>query len=130
MQVRTRRGFVAAGLTVIVGGLATRAVAQSDATPGASPEASPSASPMATDATQITIENYRFVPPMIEIPVGTTLTWTNLDIIPHTATADDESFDSDILSRDDSFSFTFESAGEFSYYCFLHRTMLGSVTVV
>ena len=59
MQTRTRRSFTAAGITLLVGGIATRAVAQNDAT----------------------------------------------------------------------LTHTFDAPGEVPYHCFLHRTMLGNITV-
>lgn len=134
MNTRNRRGFVAAGLSVVIGGLATRTLAQNDSTPSASPqaspEASPSASPAASSGTELTIEAFRFLPQVLEIPVGTTLTWTNLDIIPHNITADAGSFGSENLTRDQTFSYTFEQAGTFTYVCTLHLSMTGTVTVV
>lgn len=134
MNTRNRRGFVAAGLSLVVGGVVTRTVAQSDSTPTASPqgspEASPGASPAASSGTELTIEAFRFLPQDIEIPVGTTLTWTNLDIIPHNVTADDSSFASENFTRDKTFSYTFEEAGVFPYVCTLHLSMTGTVTVV
>ena len=52
--------------------------------------------------------------------VGTTVTWTNEDDAPHTVTADDNSFDSKTFGKGESFSFVFNKAGEFSYYCAIH----------
>lgn len=130
MNTRNRRGFVAAGLSVLVGGIATRTLAQNDSTPVASPSASPEASPAASSGTELTIEAFRFLPQIVEVPVGTTVTWTNLDIIPHNITADDESFGSENLTRDQTFSHTFEQAGTFTYVCTLHLSMVGTVTVI
>jgi plastocyanin len=84
---------------------------------------------MPTATMEITIENYRFNPPSLEIPTGTTVAWTNLDIIPHTVTSEDGQLDSGTLVRDATFTHTFTTSGEIPYYCFLHRTMLGTISV-
>jgi plastocyanin len=68
-------------------------------------------------------------PNPIEVEVGETVTWVNDDSAPHTATANDRIFDSGVLSKGDAFSFTFEKAGEYSYYCDVHPNMVGSVVV-
>jgi plastocyanin len=80
--------------------------------------------------TEVFIEEFVFDPPHIEVAVGDTVTWTEgADPEPHTATADDETFDSGVLEEGDTFEFTFEEAGEFSYFCEIHPEMLGLVTV-
>jgi len=78
----------------------------------------------------IDIANFTFSPNDLEIKVGTTVTWTNLDDAPHTATADDQSFDSGSLGKNESFSYTFNEAGTFTYYCAFHPSMTAAITVV
>lgn len=77
----------------------------------------------------VTIDMFRFTPDTIEVPVGTTVTWTNMEVSPHSVIADEGEFASDTLGDGDSFSFTFEEAGTFSYYCGFHTNMKGNVTV-
>jgi len=60
---------------------------------------------------------------------GTTVTWTNGDDIPHTVVETGKAFKSKPLDTEDSFSHTFESAGEFAYFCSLHPHMTGKVVV-
>jgi plastocyanin len=65
---------------------------------------------------------------------GGKVTWTNDDSTPHTATSGrdskpDGTFDSSTLAQGKSFSFTFEEAGEYPYFCTLHPTMVGTVSV-
>jgi len=83
------------------------------------------------EATQVLIQDFAFDPPHIQIKVGDTVTWTQgTDEEPHTATADDGAFDSGTLSdQGETFPFTFDEAGEFSYFCEIHPEMLGLVTV-
>ena len=82
------------------------------------------------EASAVLIQDFAFDPPHIQVKVGDTVTWTQgTDEEPHTATADDETFDSGVLEEGDTFEFAFTEAGEFSYFCEIHPEMLGLVTV-
>ena len=85
----------------------------------------------ASEARNVTIDNYTFSPATLTVPVGTTVTWTNRDFEVHTVTADDTppTFKSAGLDTDDSFSFTFNKAGTYSYHCSLHTRMTGKIVV-
>jgi len=80
----------------------------------------------------VLIQDFAFDPPHIQVSVGDTVTWTQgADGEPHTATADDETFDTGTLvDEGETGEFTFEEAGEFPYFCEVHPEMLGQVTVV
>jgi plastocyanin len=80
-------------------------------------------------AAQVTIDNFTFKPGTITVPVGTTITWTNRDDMPHTVVAEDHSFRSGALDTDESFSHTFAEPGTFVYYCSIHTKMVGKVIV-
>jgi plastocyanin len=71
-------------------------------------------------------------PNLIEIKVGDTVTWINDDSSPHTVTSssNDRTFDSDVLKRGETFSFTFDKEGQFPYFCTLHPNMVGTVVVL
>ncbi|HZD23626.1 MAG TPA: copper-containing nitrite reductase [Acidimicrobiia bacterium] len=67
---------------------------------------------------------------VLRVPVGTTVTWTNTDPgMFHTVTAVDGSFDSGFLEEGGTFSYTFETAGEFEYFCTPHPWMRAKVIV-
>jgi plastocyanin len=84
----------------------------------------------AQDATNVvTIDNFTFTPPELTVAVGTTVKWVNHDDIPHTVVNKDKAFRSKALDTDDSFSYTFASAGTFDYFCALHPHMVGKVIV-
>jgi plastocyanin len=70
-----------------------------------------------------------YSPNPVEIKAGETVTWVNEDSTVHTATANDDKFDSDMLFRGDVFSFTFDGEGEYPYYCDVHPNMIGTVVV-
>ena len=80
-------------------------------------------------ATNVKIDNFTFNPAILTVPVGTTLTWTNVDDIPHTVVSLAARMRSKPLDTNDSFSFTFKEPGEFAYFCSLHPHMMGKVTV-
>jgi plastocyanin len=83
----------------------------------------------AQDATNaVTIDNFTFSPKELTVAVGTTVKWVNHDDIPHTV-VEKTTFRSKALDTDDSYSFTFTSAGEFDYFCGLHPHMVGKVIV-
>ncbi len=70
-----------------------------------------------------------YSPNPIEVNVGQTITWVNDDSVIHTATSTDGIFDSNILQRGQTFSYTFDTVGEYPYYCDLHPNMVGTVRV-
>ncbi len=105
-------------------GAATAATPAGDATPAAdSGEA-------ATEGNAVDIIDFGF-PETLEVSVGTTVTWTNQDTAPHTVTSEPagDVFNSGKLDQGDTFSFTFEEAGTYEYYCEYHANMKGTVVV-
>ena len=80
---------------------------------------------------EIRIDNFSFGPAALTVPVGTTVTWTNRDDIPHTVVSGDDpkAFKSKVLDTDEKFSFTFSKAGTYSYFCSIHPKMTGKVIV-
>jgi plastocyanin len=77
----------------------------------------------------VAIEDFYFEPANAAVNPGDTITWVNEGNHPHTVTADDGQFHSEVLNPGDSFSVTFPEAGTFGYHCEIHPSMTGSVTV-
>ena len=77
----------------------------------------------------VKIDNFVFGPQTISVPVGATVTWTNVDDIPHTAVSTDGVFKSKVMDTDEKFSYTFTKAGTYSYYCSVHPKMTGKIVV-
>ena len=84
----------------------------------------------AASSAGVTIKNFTFVPGTSTVHVGDTITWTNQDIAPHTATAKDGSFDTGTINKGKTGSHTFSKAGTFPYICSIHPNMKGTVTVL
>jgi plastocyanin len=110
--------------------------AQSEPTTAPAPTQVPSPSPADTTAapSDVAADIVDFTLPDLTVQPGTTVTWTNQDGVPHTSTSGvpgspDGLWDSSPLSSGDSFSFTFEQPGEFQYFCQIHTSMRGTVTV-
>ncbi len=78
--------------------------------------------------TAVHIDNFTFEPKELAVKVGTTVTWTNRDDIPHTVVCAGK-FRSKPMDTDGTFSFTFAAAGEYKYFCSLHPHMTGMVKV-
>lgn len=77
----------------------------------------------------IEIDNFKFAVASLEVIVGTTVTWTNRDDVPHTVTSSTKVFKSPALDTGESFSYTFKEAGTFEYYCSVHPHMTGKIVV-
>jgi amicyanin len=76
----------------------------------------------------VNIDNFTFSPPELKVKVGDTVTWTNHDDIPHTVVSAGK-FRSKTMDTDNTFSFTFTAAGDYTYFCALHPHMTGMIKV-
>ncbi len=101
-------------------------------TPTPDPTPTPSATPpsvTAPDVEPLDIVDFAFDPTSVEIPAGTTVLWTNTGAAPHTVSAEDGSFGSEMLATGASFEHTFSTAGSYAYLCQVHPEMTGTVVV-
>jgi len=78
---------------------------------------------------KIGIKDHIFVPANLTVPAGSKVTWVNHDADPHTVVEENNKFHSGALDTNDNYSYTFMTPGTYKYFCTLHPTMLGSVTV-
>lgn len=82
-----------------------------------------------TGGTIVDIKNFNYLPRTITIKAGESVTWTNSDLLGHTATADDNTWDTGNISNGESVSIKFEKAGTYTYHCQPHPVMKGTVIV-
>jgi amicyanin len=75
------------------------------------------------------MDHTTFIPSEITVAPGTTVTWVNNEAMPHNVADLNKGFRSKILVKDDKFSFTFTTAGEYDYLCLIHPNMKGKVIV-
>jgi FtsP/CotA-like multicopper oxidase with cupredoxin domain len=115
------------------------------ASPAASPAPAPSASPspVATPSAQagpatassgsntIEMQDNRYAPSKLTVPVGTTVTFKNVGLNTHNATSLTGLWDSGLLTTGQTFQYTFTSPGTYKFICSQHflEGMTGTVTV-
>ena len=80
-------------------------------------------------AATVQIANFTFKAPVTTVKVGTAVTWTNADDIPHTVASNTGAFKSKVLDSGDRFTFTFAKPGQYGYFCSLHPHMTGTIVV-
>lgn len=90
----------------------------------------PAPSGEAVRAAKVRIIEFFYDPDPVTIQVGGKVIWQNEDSDPHTATADDDSFDTGTIEEGKIKSETFKDAGTYTYFCEIHPKMHGTVEVV
>ncbi len=95
------------------------------------PTASTAAEAEQSGALEVGITDFKYDPPAVTVAPGTEITFTNSDVAPHTATADEDSpaFDTKTLRRGDSATVTFDEPGTYAYFCRFHAFMKASIEV-
>jgi plastocyanin len=99
------------------------AVAAADTSP------SPAPSPAASPAAIVDTKNFQYAPDPVTVKPGDTVLFKNSDNLPHTVTAEDQSFNSDKMDNGTTWSHVFAKAGTYKYFCAYHSYMRGTVIV-
>ena len=89
--------------------------------------------PLRADAPKvhdIAIKAFTFDPAQVQVRVGDRIRWTNMDLAPHTATADDFSWDTEALAKGAFAEVVVTDRMETSYFCAFHPHMTGEIEVV
>jgi plastocyanin len=126
---------IAVAVIVIAGGIVFAMNGKSKTTDtmassASSSSASDTSKAVATDV--VAIKDYVYSPAVATVKVGTKVTWTNKDAVHHSVTADAKSSnapDGGLFGQDETFSYTFQTAGTYMYHCIAHPEMHGSVVV-
>ena len=85
--------------------------------------------PAVAAAQAVNIKGMKFDPADLAVGVGDSVTFTNLDGPPHTATADAGGFDTGKMKKGQSATVTFSAAGDFAYHCEIHKMMKAVIRV-
>jgi len=85
--------------------------------------------PTAGTSPEVTIAKCRFTSGLLRVPVGTTVTWTNADFLPHEISGVGWGRTQSMLMPGDSFSHDFDRSGVYPYFCPLHPGMAAVVFV-
>jgi plastocyanin len=97
---------------------------------GSGSESQTAPSGEAAKSEKVQIVEFSYEPDPVVVQVGGKVIWQNEDSAPHTATADDGSFDTGTIETGKLGSATFKEAGTFTYFCEIHPGMHGTVEVV
>ncbi len=118
-------------ITVLLAAVALVAGCGSDEDRGPKAPGTPAAAPGASAPSDgaIAIEDFKYVPEDITVEAGMEVRWSNVDTAPHTATADDGSFDTGNLGKGDSKAVTLTKPGTYAYFCEFHKFMRATITV-
>ena len=85
--------------------------------------------PVWAQEVKVDIKEFMFGPKDLNVAVGTKVTWVNDDEIPHTVAETHKLFRSGALDTGDSYSWVFNTPGDYEYFCALHPQMLGKIVV-
>lgn len=143
-------GLLAGGVTPLLAACAPGAAPAPTAAPtrpAAAASPSPLASPAAGGAFTVTMTSAnRYEPPTLTVPRGASVTWRNTGSIGHTVTDDPakaqnranaalpagaQPWDSGTIAGGQSFTRTFDTPGDYTYFCIPHESvgMVGKLTV-
>ena len=75
----------------------------------------------------IEIKDLKFIPSQLKVRPGDTITLINRDFVPHTATAEDGSWDTGTIKKDEARSQMVTLGMQLSYYCHFHPNMTGKL---
>jgi len=81
------------------------------------------------DTVFVDIKSLAYKKDHLDVDVGTTVVWRNMDPVQHSVIADDGSFDSGLVDPGKSFAVTFTAAGVHAYHCMPHPFMRGQISV-
>jgi plastocyanin len=136
-RVMTALTAVVAGLVLVTAcssssksaGGSTPASGATTSSAGGTTSSAGGASTASGKAVTIDVKNFSFNPQKVVVSTGTAVTWKFEDSAQHTVKADNGAFSSTPLSNNQTYSFTFNTAGTYSYICSIHQYMTGSVVV-
>ena len=120
---------IALALCTACGGSYSSSPASPSPTPSPSPSPGGTSTPVTIQRGAERLADRAYAPDDLTVTTGTTVTWTNIDTVAHTSTANTNGWNSGIVMPGDHFSFTFQTPGTFAYHCAIHPGMIGTVVV-
>ncbi len=78
---------------------------------------------------EVEIEDFSFIPSRLHLNPGDAIEWRNRDNVSHTSTSDNGIWDSGLLARDETFTYTFTVEGVYPYHCTPHPFMVDTIVV-
>ena len=84
----------------------------------------------APEVHEVEISSFAFHPEVVRVRIGDTIRWTNRDLAPHTATADEFGWDTEALEQNEANDILVTDGMETSYFCVFHPHMKGRIEIV
>lgn len=78
---------------------------------------------------EVKIHRFKFQPATLEVKAGEVVRWINLDLAPHTATSNENDWDTGALSENDTAEIVFEAGMGGAYFCAFHPHMKAEISV-
>ena len=125
-------GIIVVVIIIVVGVVLAGGNKKSPTTTSTTTKTSTSTTKDAIPTTSVKISNFMFDPMAITVKVSDTVTWTNMDSVHHTVTADTASADAPdgpLIGQGETYSFKFTKAGTYTLHCTAHPYMHGTVVV-
>lgn len=88
-----------------------------------------SAETLTPETHRVEIRQFQFVPGVLAVAPGDIVNWVNLDIVPHTVTAIDGSWDSQDLDAGAQWSTEVVASMSGDYFCRYHPSMVAVFTI-
>lgn len=79
---------------------------------------------------EVEIRNLQFIPNELTVAPGDTITWTNYDFVPHTVTADNKSWESDLINANEKWQTVVTADMYKTYFCRFHPNMKAELIIV
>ena len=102
----------------------------SAATPTSSSQATGSTEAPLTGSVTVSVASFKYSPAAVVVKKGAVIHFVNNDLAGHSLTADDSSFDTDIIGKDATKDVTMNTVGTFKVHCKAHPSIQATVTVV
>lgn len=78
----------------------------------------------------VTIEQMKFVPDVLEVAPGDSVVWTNEDLVQHNVVNKaSNGWESDFISKGESFGIKVEGSGTLDYLCTIHPVMTAKIVI-
>jgi manganese oxidase len=132
---RAKKLLLAAGIVLAVGGCSANSSTGGGTSSSSSGASAAAAAPApAANSASVQIKLFRYQPDTLTVAPGTTVVWTNQDDIAHTVTSGTPDkpggpLDGNLDGQGTTYSYKFDTAGEYPYYCTHHNSMVGTIIV-
>jgi amicyanin len=128
-----KKPIILIAILVTILGIVGVAVTSSNKPMNESMDMSASNNMQMPEQNEVFMQDFEFTPKNLTIKKGTKITWTNKDNARHDVKPDSDygqAFTpSELMAKDESYSFTFDTPGTYNYHCTPHPYMKATIEV-